>query len=130
MSGWAWLGVYCASVFLLWLLLLAVLAASGRGMNARELLAFVPDCVVLFRRLAADPDVPRGAKRVLGATAVYLVLPIDLIPDFVPGLGLLDDAVLAGLATRYVIRRAGRERVEQHWQGSEAGLRTILALAG
>ena len=129
MSGWSWLAVYCASVFLLWLLLLAVLALSGRGMNARELLAFVPDCVVLFRRLAADPEVPRGAKRVLGATAVYLVLPIDLIPDFVPGLGLLDDAVLAGLATRYVIRRAGRERVEQHWPGSEAGLRTILRLA-
>jgi uncharacterized membrane protein YkvA (DUF1232 family) len=74
--------------------------------------------------------VPRGAKRVLGATAVYLVLPVDLIPDFIPGLGLIDDAVLAGLATRYVIRRAGRERVEQHWQGSDAGLRTILALAG
>jgi uncharacterized membrane protein YkvA (DUF1232 family) len=127
---WAWLGVYCAGVLLLWLLLLAVLAVSGRGMNGRELLAFVPDCVVLFRRLSADPEVPRGAKRVLGVTAVYLVLPIDLIPDFVPGLGLLDDAVLAGLATRYVIRRAGRERVEQHWQGSEAGLRTILALAG
>ena len=60
MSGWAWLGVYCASVF-------AALAAaargarrSGRGMNARELLAFVPDCVVLFRRLAADPEVPRA----------------------------------------------------------------------
>jgi uncharacterized membrane protein YkvA (DUF1232 family) len=129
-SGWAWLGVYCAIVAALWLLLIGVLVVSGRRAHARELLAFLPDCLRLFRRLAADPEVPRSAKAVLGASALYLALPVDLIPDFVPGLGLLDDALVAGAAARYVVRKAGRERVERHWQGSAAGLRVILALVG
>jgi uncharacterized membrane protein YkvA (DUF1232 family) len=129
MSGWAWLGVYVAAVFLLWLLLIAWLLLSGRRAHAREVLAFVPDCLVLFRRLAGDPEVSRGAKAVLGLTAVYLALPVDLIPDFVPGIGLVDDALVAGLAARYVARKAGAERIERHWPGSQAGLRAILAVA-
>jgi uncharacterized membrane protein YkvA (DUF1232 family) len=129
MSGWAWLGVYVAAVFLLWLLLIACLVLAGQHAYAREALAFVPDCLVLFKRLAADPEVSRGAKAVLGLTAVYLALPVDLIPDFVPGIGLLDDALVAGVAARYVAHKAGPERIERHWPGSEAGLRTILAVA-
>jgi uncharacterized membrane protein YkvA (DUF1232 family) len=67
---------------------------------------------------------------VLGLSATYIALPIDLIPDFVPGIGLLDDALVAGAAARYVLRRAGRERVERHWPGSDAGLRALLTVTG
>jgi uncharacterized membrane protein YkvA (DUF1232 family) len=127
---WAWVGVYLAILVLLWLLVVAALVAFGGRPHARELLAFVPDCAVLFWRLARDRDVPYATRIVIGLTAGYVALPVDLIPDFVPGIGLLDDAFVVGAAARFVVRRAGRERVEQHWPGSDAGLRTILALAG
>ena len=129
MSGWAWLGVYLAILVVNWVLVVTALLAFGGRATAREVLAFVPDCVVLFRRLVGDPGLSRRVKAVLGLTAVYLALPVDLIPDFVPGIGLLDDALIAGAAARYVVRRAGRERVEQHWPGSAAGLRVVLAAA-
>ncbi len=58
----------------------------------RALVRFVPDCLVLFRRLAADPRVPRRRKLLLAALAGYLVFPLDLIPDFLPVIGQLDDA--------------------------------------
>ena len=127
MPVWGWVGVYLGSLVLLWLLVVAALVAFGRRPNARELLAFVPDCAVLFWRLASDREVPVAARVVIGLTASYIALPVDLIPDFVPGIGLLDDAFVVGAAARFVVRRAGRERVEQHWPGTEAGLRAILA---
>jgi uncharacterized membrane protein YkvA (DUF1232 family) len=95
----------------------------------RELAAFVPDCAVLFRRLLADPRVPRRAKGALWLVLPYLAMPFDLIPDFVPVLGQLDDALVAAAAIGYVVRAAGREVVEELWPGSEAGLRVVLALA-
>jgi uncharacterized membrane protein YkvA (DUF1232 family) len=116
-SASAWLGVSVAICVALWLLVLGFLFAFGRRDRARELLTLIPDCVVLGRRLLADPGVPRRAKIVLGLLVAYLVSPIDLIPDFVPGLGLLDDAIVAAAALRYVTRIAGPETVDRHWPG-------------
>ena len=99
----------------------------GRRRAARELAAFVPDCVVLFRRLLGDPRVPRRAKVALALLVAYLALPFDLVPDFVPVVGQLDDAVLVVLTIRYVVRAGGRPVVEELWPGSERGLRIILA---
>lgn len=82
-------------------------------MTARELALLVPDAVVLFRRLLRDPRVPRRAKLALALLVPYLASPIDLIPDFVPVLGYLDDAALAALALRYVVRSAGPEVVAE-----------------
>jgi uncharacterized membrane protein YkvA (DUF1232 family) len=90
----------------------------------------VPDCAVLFARLAADGRVPRRAKLVLGVLVLYLAMPFDLVPDFIPVAGQLDDAVLVALAIRYVVRRAGRTTVEELWPGSARGLSVVLALAG
>lgn len=113
----------------LWLGAASTLALAGRRRRARELAELLPDCVGLFRRLATDPRVPRRAKLVLVLLAAYLASPLDLIPDFVPVVGLADDAILAALAAAYLVRSAGRDVVEAHWSGSDAGLRVVLALA-
>ena len=90
---------------------------------------FVPDCVVLFKRLLRDPRVPRRAKAALALVVPYLVMPLDLVPDFIPVLGQLDDALLIVAVFRYVARSAGREIIEELWPGSERGLQMVLRLA-
>jgi uncharacterized membrane protein YkvA (DUF1232 family) len=89
----------------------------------------VPDCAVLFKRLLRDPRVPRSAKLTLALVLPYLASPIDLIPDFIPVLGQIDDALLVVFVFGYVARRAGREVIEELWPGSEQGLRVVLALS-
>jgi uncharacterized membrane protein YkvA (DUF1232 family) len=71
--------------------------------------------------------VPRRAKVALALLIPYLASPIDLIPDFLPGIGQLDDALLVAVALRYVVRRAGRDVVEDLWPGGPEGLRVVLA---
>jgi uncharacterized membrane protein YkvA (DUF1232 family) len=83
---------------------------------------------VLFKRLLADPRVPRRAKIALALLIPYLALPFDLVPDFIPVAGQLDDAILVAAAIAYVTRAAGRDVVEELWPGSERGLRVVLAL--
>jgi hypothetical protein len=89
--------------------------AAGRG--ARAAAAFVPDCVVLFKRLLSDPRVPRRKKLVLAALIPYLLMPFDLVPDFIPVAGYLDDAdsVSPGSASRVphepAVRRSRSEAV-------------------
>jgi uncharacterized membrane protein YkvA (DUF1232 family) len=124
-----WVLGTCAAIVGAWLLLVLGLLALGRRDDARELAAFVPDCVVLFRRLLADRRVPRRAKAALAAAVGYLALPFDLVPDFVPVAGQLDDAILVAAVMAYVARTAGRDVVEELWPGSERGLRVVLALA-
>jgi len=89
----------------------------------------VPDCAVLFKRLLKDPRVPRRAKVALALVIPYLASPIDLIPDFIPVLGQLDDALLVVVVFGYVARSAGREVIEELWPGTQRGLRVVLVLA-
>jgi uncharacterized membrane protein YkvA (DUF1232 family) len=112
-----------------WAVLVGALVLLGRRTAARELASFVPDCLVLFRRLLADPRVPRRAKVALALLVAYLAMPFDLVPDFIPVAGQFDDAILVAVALAYVVRRAGREVVEELWPGSERGLRVVLALS-
>jgi uncharacterized membrane protein YkvA (DUF1232 family) len=106
-----------------------VLVVVGRREDARELAAFIPDCVVLFRRLLGDGRVPRRAKVAVGLLLLYLVTPFDLVPDFIPVAGQVDDAILVAAVLAYVARSASRELIEELWPGSERGLRVVLALA-
>jgi uncharacterized membrane protein YkvA (DUF1232 family) len=106
------------------------LVLSGRRSDARALAGFVPDCVVLFRRLATDRRVSRRRRWLVGATLLYLASPVDLVPDFIPVAGQLDDAVLVALVLRGVLRDAGREVVAEHWPGPDASLRLVLRFAG
>jgi uncharacterized membrane protein YkvA (DUF1232 family) len=112
-----------------WLALIVVLVMLGRRALARELAALVPNLTRLFGGLVRDPRVPLRAKVVLGATALYLAMPIDLVPDFIPIAGSLDDAIVAAFALRFVIRASSPEVVAEHWPGDPATLRRILWLA-
>jgi uncharacterized membrane protein YkvA (DUF1232 family) len=113
----------------LWLLLIAVLLVLGRRADARAVVTFVPDCAVLFKRLLRDRRVPRRAKFALALMVPYLLSPLDLVPDFIPVVGQLDDAIIVALVIRYVVRKAGREVVEELWPGPERGLEVVLALS-
>jgi uncharacterized membrane protein YkvA (DUF1232 family) len=116
------LGLYLAAV--------VALLIVGRREHARALAGFVPDCVVLIGRLVRDPCVPPRRALLLGALLLYLASPIDLIPDFIPGLGQLDDAVLLAVALRLVLRGCDRATVERHWPGPASSLGTVLRLSG
>ena len=102
---------------------------SDRG-NLMEALRFIPDLVRLLRRLAADPTLPSGVRMRLGLLLAYLVMPIDLIPDFIPVVGYADDVIIVAIALRSVVRHAGAEALERHWSGSSDGLRVVRRLAG
>jgi uncharacterized membrane protein YkvA (DUF1232 family) len=113
-----------------YLMLLLVLLGSGRRSQARALAGFVPDCAILFTRLARDPGTSRAQRVLIVALAAYLASPIDLVPDFVPGLGHLDDAVLVALSLRWLLRTSGREPIERHWPGPQSSLELVLRIAG
>jgi uncharacterized membrane protein YkvA (DUF1232 family) len=82
-----------------------------------------------LKRLIRDPRVPQRAKLPILLIVPYLASPLDVIPDFIPVLGQLDDAVLVALVLRRVVRVAGRDGLEDLWPGSERGLRAVLSLA-
>jgi uncharacterized membrane protein YkvA (DUF1232 family) len=119
-----------ASCLVLYLAALGVLLWRGRRAEARAFAGFVPDCVVLFRRLLGDGRVPRRRKLLLLALVAYLALPIDLIPDVIPVVGQLDDAILVALVLRTLLRGAGAGLVREHWPGPPASLRIMLRPAG
>lgn len=123
-----------AGLVVLWLALIVVLwvqqRRSGGSVDWRAVLRLAPDVVRLVRRLVADPSVPRATRWWLGGLLVYLLSPIDLIPDFVPVIGYADDAIVVVVALRFAIRHAGRPAIERHWPGTSEGLRSLLALAG
>lgn len=93
----------------------------------REIALFLPNFVVLLKRLVSDPRVPRKSKLILGGTIMYLLSPIDVVPDFVPGLGQLDDVVVALLALHSILNRVDDEVVVEHWPGDENVIRMVRA---
>jgi uncharacterized membrane protein YkvA (DUF1232 family) len=117
-----------------WAVMVAVLYLVARKEDDpttfRDAVRLVPDVVRLIRRLAADPEIPRGVRWRLTALLVYLVLPIDLIPDFVPVVGYADDAVVVALVLRSVVRAAGADVIDHHWPGTPQGLLVVKRLAG
>ena len=114
----------------IWALAVLVLLWSGRKTAAKELVVLLPNLVRLFRGLIGDPRVPRGSKALLLVGAVWLVSPIDLIPEFLPGIGGIDDAIVAALILRHLVRRAGDEVVREHWKGDPKTIGLILRVAG
>jgi uncharacterized membrane protein YkvA (DUF1232 family) len=113
----------------IWLTFVAVLWLHRPSRElAGAALRLPPDVLRLSRALVADPATPRSAKIALGALAAYLVSPIDLVPDFLPVIGSLDDVIVAGLVLRWVGRRIGIPAIEAHWSGSPIGLAWLLRL--
>ena len=113
-----------------WVVLIGALLLAGRGGTARQVATFLPNLILLFRGLWRDPRVPRGSKLLLGFGLVWLASPIDLIPEFVPVVGPLDDAIVAALILRSVARRVGKSVLAEHWRGDPATLDTFFRLAG
>jgi uncharacterized membrane protein YkvA (DUF1232 family) len=129
MSPIDWLLVIGAGALALYALLVAVLMLVGRRTAVRALAGFIPDCVILLRRLLGDERVPRKRKFVLVALVGYLLLPLDLVPDFIPVAGQLDDVIVATAALRYALRSGGTQLLEEHWPGPRVSLNAVLRVA-
>ena len=110
--------------------LVVVLIVGGRRRDARDVARSIPDCIVLVRRLLDDPRVPRRHKLLLGAVVGYLAFPFDLVPDFIPVAGHVDDALVVVLALRAVLRGSGSDLLREHWRGPENSFAILLRFAG
>lgn len=95
----------------------------------KALLRALPDLVRLITRMAGDPVLPRAAKIALGAAAVYLLSPVDLIPDFIPLVGYVDDVLLAAVLLDGILNWVDRSLVLKYWPGSPASLDTLARTA-
>jgi len=108
-----------------WLLLVLLARTLPPGL-ARDLAGFLPACVTLVRQLRRDPRVPRAAKVVVVLAGLWVLSPIDLVPEFLPVIGPLDDVVVVALALRFAGRRVPREVLHEAWPGDPALLDRLL----
>jgi uncharacterized membrane protein YkvA (DUF1232 family) len=122
--------IVIAVMAFLWVVAIAALWVVGRKVAAKQLARAIPELVALCRGLMSDARVPLGSKVLVGAALVWLLSPIDLVPEFIPVLGPLDDVIVVGLVLRHLIKRAGPDVVQEHWRGDPRVLRTALRLAG
>ena len=130
MSWWGWFLVGIGVALVVYGAFLLVLVLLGRRGDARALATLIPDCIVLVGRLARDPRVPRSRKLLLVGLVGYLALPFDLVPDFIPVAGQLDDAIIVALVLRSIVRSGGEDLIRELWPGPERTLELILRLAG
>jgi uncharacterized membrane protein YkvA (DUF1232 family) len=129
MPWWVWLLISIGVLLVVYAAFLGGLVLAGRRTDARALATFIPDCIVLVTRLAHDPRVPRSRKLLLFVLVAYLALPFDLVPDFIPVAGQLDDALVVALVLRSLVRGGGAELIRELWPGPEPSLALILRLA-
>jgi uncharacterized membrane protein YkvA (DUF1232 family) len=87
--------------------------------RAKDLLLFLPRLVKLLGRLLVDSLVSKGDKALLAVAVAYVLSPLDLVPDFIPVVGGLDDLYLLALALLRLVNRAGEDRIRVHWDGPE-----------
>jgi uncharacterized membrane protein YkvA (DUF1232 family) len=106
--------------------LLALLARALPSGLARDLARFLPDCVTATRRLRRDPRVPARAKAAVVFAGLWVLSPIDLIPEFLPIIGGLDDVIVVALALRYAARRVPRAALLEAWPGSPEMIERLL----
>ena len=111
-----------------WLLLIVLARRLPPGL-LRDLAAFIPDCVTTARRLRSDPRVPRRAKVAIVFAAIWVASPIDLIPEFIPVIGPLDDIVVVALALRYAGRHVPRDVILAAWPGEPRLIERLLGRA-
>jgi uncharacterized membrane protein YkvA (DUF1232 family) len=115
----------------LWAFLVVVLwIVRPRDVRLAELVRVVPDLVRLVRSLLTDRSAPLGVRLALAGLLAWLVNPIDVIPEFVPVLGPLDDVIVAVLVLRYVRRRLGSAELGRRWPGTPDGYRLLSRILG
>jgi uncharacterized membrane protein YkvA (DUF1232 family) len=118
-------------IALAWLVLVVVMWVHRPTRDkALALIKSTPDIAHLAFRVARDGRTPTRYRVGLALLGVYLLSPIDIVPDFLPGIGALDDVILAALLLRWVGRGVGRDRLEQLWPGDEDGLSILRGLLG
>lgn len=126
MRDWlVWLGAAVAVVVLTWAVLVLLARRLPPGL-ARDLAAFIPDCLTTVRRLRKDPRVPRRAKVAVIVAGLWVASPIDLIPEFLPVIGPLDDVVVVALALRYAARQMPSEVLLAAWPGDPRLIRRLI----
>ena len=127
------LGILAGLVGVYVILLLGLWAYARRHpetVGMKDALRLLPDLLRVLRRMAADRTVPASVRVKLGLLLAYLLLPLDLVPDFLPVIGYADDVIIVALVLRSALRSAGPEPLRRHWPGNPAGLAVIERLAG
>ncbi len=126
-----WIAAVIAGLLAVWAGLVALLwIVRPRDVRLRELVALVPDLLRLVRDLIRDPSVPIRVRMTLVGLLAWLISPIDLIPEFIPVLGPLDDVVVAVLVLRFVRRRLGDAELRRRWPGSPEGYELVSRILG
>ena len=126
-----WLRVVLVAMAVLvftWLLMIVLAKRLPPG-AAKDLATVLPACVTTCRRLRKDPRVPRRAKVAVAIAGVWVLSPIDLIPEFLPVIGPLDDVLVVALAFRYAARRIPREAIYEAWPAEPRLLDRLLGPA-
>jgi uncharacterized membrane protein YkvA (DUF1232 family) len=126
---WAWCLVGVGAFVFLYGCSTLALVIAGRRETARELAGFIPACVVLCSRLVKDPRVPRRKKALLIGLVAYLALPFDLVPDFIPVAGQLDDVLIVAVVLRSLLRGGIEPLAREHWPGPERSFAVVARLA-
>jgi len=110
--------VILGGFLLLYSLGLMVLVITGRRNDAVAWARLIPDCLVFVTRLIKDDRVQRRYKVLLAALVAYLAMPFDLVPDFIPVVGLLDDVIIVFLVLRAVVGKVSPEVAFEQWPGN------------
>lgn len=126
----ALVGIVVALVALWAILLVLFFALRPKGVSAREVVGVIPDVLRLFRSVIGDRSAPFDVRLVLVGLMAWILSPIDLIPEFIPVLGPLDDVVVAVVAMRYVRRRVGVADLRRRWVGSPEGFALLVRVIG
>ena len=114
-----------------WALFILILwVVRPRHVGLGELVRLLPDVLRLVRDLLADGTTPLPVRLALAGLLVWLISPIDLIPEFIPVLGPIDDVVVAVLVLRYVGRRLGHEELRRRWRGTAEGFSLLTGIVG
>ena len=124
------LGIVVGIVLLWALILVLLLLFRPEGVPLRELIRVVPDVMRLLGSIIGDRSTPLDVRAVLVLLLVWIISPIDLIPEFIPVLGPLDDVVVAAVALRYTRRRLGIEALRRRWAGSDEGFALLVRMVG
>lgn len=109
-----------------WTVSVLALILAGRKVEAKQLARLLPDLASLLRGLLRDPRVPPGSRVLVGIAIVWVVSPIDLLPEFLPVIGPLDDVIVVALVLRHLVKKAGPEVVRDHWRGDPVMLERAL----
>ncbi len=119
------------TVIVIWLALVVVLWLNRPSRDlAMTVMRMLPDVLRLTGRLIVDPATPRSARLALVFLGGWIAMPLDLVPDFLPVIGQLDDVVVAVLVLRWVGRRVGETKMRTLWSGSTEGWELLSRALG